>query len=89
MTEVIHLHGVHPMRPEINGRSFSEIESLSPEVSQALMDRGMAFITSFVRNGATYGGHIIARDWDHAREIASQRGLGETVEGKLGEVIPA
>lgn len=87
--KVVHLHGVHPMRPEVLGRSFSEIAGLSPETLAALCEREMVFTTTFTRQGKTYGGDVIARDWAHAQTIADGRGLGETVDGILCEVIPA
>jgi hypothetical protein len=85
--DLIHLHAVHTIRPEINGVSFDDINAVTVTLRQALCDRDLVFITSFQRNGSTYGGSIIATSYEHAEAIAKTRGLGETIDGQLVEAV--
>lgn len=84
---VVELHAVHPMRPDINGRSFSDIAGLHPDVLTQLCAQELVFTTAFARHGKEYGGFVIARDWATAERIAARRGFGEVVNGQLVEVI--
>lgn len=86
MSNVVGLYPVHPIRPEINGVSFSDMHSLSIEKQNELAARGLVFLTDFGWNGKRYGGDIIARSLEHAQEIADSRGFGEEVIGTLSEV---
>ncbi len=84
------LHHVHPMRPEIAGRCFSDTHGLSDQQINALAAQGLVFLTEFeqrTRDGrrAIYGGEIVARSWRAAERIAARRGFGEEVVGQLKE----
>lgn len=67
-----------------------EIRSLrlSPDTAKLLMERGLVFVTEFHEGEARYGGSIIASGHREAARICDARGLGETVIGRLEEVIP-
>lgn len=83
---------VHPERPEIDGFCFDETAGLALNGINAMLSTGQVFLTQFrATNQAgevhTYGGSLIAIDFEDARQEAQRRGLGETVSGVLREVV--
>lgn len=75
-------------RPFIDGRSFSDIHGMCPDVITDLIYAGMVFSTEFRHpDGKTYGGHVIARDWEHAQDRCIDRPYREKVIGTLEAII--
>lgn len=83
---------IHPDRPEINGFCFSELAGFSAVHADAMARTGAVWVTEFRARGhdgveAVYGGNLIAVDRGAAEEEAKRRGLGETVKGRLEQVV--
>lgn len=47
------------------------------------------FVTDYRKPDGRYSGTVDALDWEHAQQIADERGLGETVVGILYAVVAA
>ena len=75
--------GVHPEKPFIGNRTFDDTYGMDDAVKRELCYQGMIFVSTLTVDGTQYGGNIIARDLDHARTRAEERGFGETVDGQL------
>lgn len=86
---VVSFRRVEQARPFVNGICFDDLWGMPASVWDLLYQREVVYCTSFEIGGERYGGHIIARSWDHAREVAAWRGLGETVDGVIGGQIQA
>ena len=48
-----------------------------------LVYAGLVFCTEYGHGGKVWCGQIIARTWEDAEQAAIDRGLGETVTGRL------
>lgn len=74
---------IDPDRPIANGIVFDDLLGAPLSVRNTLAGRGMVFASEFRANDKTYGGTIVAPSWGAAERFASDRGLGETIIGKL------
>ncbi|MDF2994708.1 MAG: hypothetical protein K0R27_345 [Xanthobacteraceae bacterium] len=79
--------GVEPTRPFVDGRCFCETWGLPPSAIATLIERQLLYVTSFDRNGQTFGGDLIAASFEQAQRVADSRGLGEQVIGKVCELL--
>ncbi|MGI9161031.1 MAG: hypothetical protein ACR2K1_14895 [Saprospiraceae bacterium] len=81
------------MIPDIDSANehLQALDRLPGNVRQVLIAEGRVFLTKIARyGGITFSGTLIAKanDWNDARRIAYERGMGETVEGCVQEIIP-
>lgn len=69
--------------------NFQALDTLPGNVQQVLIAERRVFMTEMYRDGIRFSGTLIAKanDWTDARRIAYERGLGETVEGCIEEII--
>lgn len=68
---------------------FQALDTLPAMAQQVLIAERRVFMTEIRRNGVRFSGTLIAKpkDWNDARRIAYERGLGETVEGCIEDII--
>ena len=66
---------------------MDETKTLSQRSRGELIYDGMVFLTEYTKDGGTYGGSLIARDIEHAKQRVADRGLGETLIGKCELII--
>jgi hypothetical protein len=70
-------------RPFINGVCFDDTYGMNEGVKRDLCYHGLLFVTTLKIDGKSYGGNLIARDFEHAKRRAEERPWGETVDGQL------
>lgn len=63
------------------------LDGMSKGEAARLIYAGLVFCTDYERDGKSWCGHIIARSWEDAEQAAVDRGLGETVTGRLEAVL--
>ena len=64
-------------------RDQDELYCLPERTQRELAYEGMLFVTSYKVGGKDFGGILIARNMEHAVQRAADRGLGESVDGRL------
>lgn len=76
-----------PTPVEEQHNAADDLRDVPMDAVNRIAEREVVFVTEFVKDGAKFGGSIIAASKDAADKIARNRGLGETVIGWLVQMV--
>ena len=65
---------------------IDELDALPKAIQAQMMRHEMAFLTERTEHGNVLSGSIIAKDYEHAKQRANERGIHERVEGIIGAI---